>query len=291
MSERDEFTSRVGIMQGRLVPPEPGRFQSFPRTRWRDEFPLAAAANLEAIEWIYDEFGAGQNPIASDAGIAELGTLSGRYGVAVVSLCADYFMDRPIVRVTEEVLADLVARLYWLIERCHRAGIGRIVIPFVDAAKIETAEHEERVLALLQDVLPFAQLAGVEIHLETALGPAEFARFLARLPHPMLKVNYDAGNSASLGYRPQDELAAYGKRIVSVHVKDRLLGAGTVPLGTGNADLPALFAGLRRLGDRGDYVLQAARGDAGDEMSLGKCNAAFVRESIERAAATSEAAH
>ena len=32
----------LGVMQGRVVPPDQGRFQSFPRSRWRDEFPRAA---------------------------------------------------------------------------------------------------------------------------------------------------------------------------------------------------------------------------------------------------------
>jgi hexulose-6-phosphate isomerase len=284
MSERATPVRRIGIMQGRLGPPEAGRFQSFPRTRWQAEFAAAAAAKLDAIVCIYDQFGADVNPIASDPGIAQMQALSQRCGVAVVSVCADYFMDRPIVHATDDALADLVARLYWLIDRCRRAGVRRMVIPFVDASRIATAEHEERVLALLREMLPLAERACVELHLETAFGPADFARFLEKLPHPMLKVNYDAGNSASLGYAPTEELSAYGERIGSVHIKDRVLGAGTVPLGTGNADLPALFAGLERLGYRGDYVLQAARGVAGDETELATRNAAFVRESIERAA-------
>ena len=33
-----------GIMQGRLSPPEDGRFQSFPRNSWREEFRRAHEA-------------------------------------------------------------------------------------------------------------------------------------------------------------------------------------------------------------------------------------------------------
>ena len=57
-------------MQGRLLPPAEGRFQSFPRDGWEAEFPLASAAGLDAIEWIYDVFGEDVNPLATDAGIA-----------------------------------------------------------------------------------------------------------------------------------------------------------------------------------------------------------------------------
>ena len=54
---------KLGIMQGRLLPPEEQRFQSFPRQRWRDEFALAAAAGLDTIEWIYDAYGEDVNPL------------------------------------------------------------------------------------------------------------------------------------------------------------------------------------------------------------------------------------
>ena len=66
-----------------------------------------------------------------------------------------------------------------------------------------------------------------------------------------------------LGYRPDNELATYGDRVFSVHVKDRLLGGTTVPLGTGDADLPGAFRALGRAGYVGDFILQTARADDG----------------------------
>ena len=102
----------------------------------------------------------------------------------------------------------------------------------------------------LNAAMPFAEETGVELHLETSLGPAEFAKLLDGIPHPKLKVNYDSGNSASLGYAPADEFAAYGDRIGSVHIKDRVLNGGTVPLGTGDTDFPALFPGLEKFATR-----------------------------------------
>src|SRR5580700_6358344 len=94
----------LAVMQGRLVPPEAGRFQSFPRNRWRDEFPLAAQAGLDAIEWIYDQYGEDVNPLDTNSGIDEVRAHSQKYGVAVVSVCADYFMDRPMLRASDRDL-------------------------------------------------------------------------------------------------------------------------------------------------------------------------------------------
>ena len=97
------------------------------------------------------------------------------------------------------------------------------------------------------------------------MAPQAFRELLDLLDHPLVKVNYDAGNSASLGYRPEDEFAAYGARVGSVHIKDRRLGATTVPLGQGDTDFPSLREQLIQYDYRGDFVLQVARGEAGDE--------------------------
>jgi L-ribulose-5-phosphate 3-epimerase len=275
--------SRIAIMQGRLLPPQHGSFQCFPAERWREEFPKAAEAGLEAIEWIYDLQGAVVNPLASAAGITEMQALSKRHNIAVVSLCADYFMDRPFVAAGPAEFADLTTHLTWLIDRARLAGIERLVLPFVDASRIHTFAQTTAIAEMLQTVLPHAAEAGVELHLETAFGPEDLASLLARLPHPFLKVNYDSGNSSSLGYDVSCELAAYGSRIGSVHIKDRILGGGTVPLGTGDADIPALLAGLTANSYAGDFVLQVARGVAGEEVAWARHNIAHLHCQLERA--------
>jgi len=53
----------------------------------------------------------------------------------------------------------------------------------------------------------------------------------------LIKVNYDSGNSSSLGFVPEDEFGAYGHRIGSVHIKDRVRGGGDSAARTGDADL------------------------------------------------------
>jgi hexulose-6-phosphate isomerase len=253
-------------MQGRLGPPTDGRFQCFPRDGWRDEFERAARAGLGSIEWIYDVHGADVNPLATSTGVAEIRGLAERHSVAIRSLCADYFMDRPLLRTDATGRHELLTTLAWLIDRCRDAGIGHIVLPFVDASRIETEDEAALVVGMLRPALEVAERASVELHLETSLPPRQFAELLQRLPHRMLRANYDSGNSASLGYAPRDEFDAYGPRIGSIHIKDRVRGGGTVPLGTGNADFPALFESIAGVGYRGDFILQVARGEPGDEI-------------------------
>ena len=271
------MAANFGIMQGRLLPPEAGRFQCFPRTRWPEEFPKAAQAGLDCIEWIYDLYGADANPLLTDAGTAEIQRLCERHQVGVRSVCADYFMEQPLVRATPDQAEERLTSLASLMGRCSVIGITRVVLPFVDASKLESRGEIETLVPLLKRVLSDSEATDVEVHLETSLAPEPFAFLLGLLPHPMLKVNYDSGNSASLGFHPRDEFGAYGDRVGSVHIKDRVLGGGTVPLGSGDVDFEALFEELDRMNYAGDFILQVARGDPGAEVSLAIDSLAFVR--------------
>jgi hexulose-6-phosphate isomerase len=271
--------TKFGIMGGRLVPPEDGRFQCFPRNQWQSEFAHAAKVPFDYIEWVYDLYGHDINPLGNPAGtgIESLKNLVESTGVCIRSVCADYFMDKPLLRCGEQELDERLQELARILRNGSTVGVNRVVIPFVDASAIRSRENVVAVQDALQAAMPFADETGIEIHLETSLAPLEFASLLDRVPHPKLKVNYDSGNSASLGYSTANEFAAYGERIGSVHIKDRALNGGTVPLGTGNADFATLFSCLEKIDYRGDFTLQVARGTPGDEVVWAKQNMAFVR--------------
>lgn len=254
-------------MQGRLGAPEGGRFQSFPREGWQNEIRLAPQVPLRGIEWIFDLYGEGANPLETAQGRDELRTRLAASRVNVVSICADWFMDCPLVRIDPALRAQRVEKLEWLLSICPEMGVARVVLPFVDASKMSDSKDSETVLQVLHAMLPHATAANVELHLETDLAPREFRAFLDEIPSDLVKVNYDAGNSASLSYRPIDEFEAYGARIGSFHIKDRKAGGTTVPLGTGDTDFASLRAALIDTNYRGDFVLQVARGEPGDEAA------------------------
>ena len=272
---------RIGIMQGRLLPPLGNRIQGFPARAWADEFDLAAAVTLDAIEWIYEVSGAADNPVGTPAGVERLRALAADRGVGVWSLCADYFMDRPLLRVSESDRREGKSVLRWLVGQCAAAGMERIVLPFVDVSRIASGEDARVAAECLRSVLHELERTGVEIHLETDLPPYEFAGLLAAIDHPLVRANYDSGNSASLGYDPRAEFAAYGEFVGSIHVKDRVRGGGTVPLGQGDVDFDALFAEVRRVGYCGDFVLQVARGSPGEEVEWARHNLEFLRRYLD----------
>ena len=273
--------TQYGIMQGRLSPPEDGRFQSFPRNTWRSELPRAREAGLSYIEWIYDDYGASANPLTTDAGIEELIALKEQHGIATPAVCADWFMDFPFVRCTDDERARRVRFLGALLRAAARIDAHHLVLPFVDQSSIRTDEEKFTVLQVLNQALDTAEATGVELHLEADFNPPDFAAFLARIPHPMLKVNWDSGNSSGLGYVASVEFDAYGPRIGSIHIKDRLRkpdgSVETRPLGTGSADFNDVFASMHKIGYKSGITLQVARGTPGDEVNFIREQLAFLK--------------
>jgi len=252
-------------------PPEAGRFQSFPRARWRDEFPNAHAAGLTGIEWIVDAYGEDINPIFTEQGLAELDTLKQKHQIATPGICADWFMDFPLLRCSPAELATRELFLHRLFPIVQRIGARYIVLPFVDISRIQTPAEQDLLVRVLTTAAPLAAAHNVELHLETDLAPTPFAQLLTRLPHPAIRANYDSGNSSGLGYIATEEFAAYGPRIGSIHIKDRLRHPDgtitTMPLGQGSADLPSVFTCMKHLNYTGPITLQIARGEPGEEVS------------------------
>jgi L-ribulose-5-phosphate 3-epimerase len=268
-------------MQGRLVPPDDRRFQSFPRERWRDEFPNAVAAGVDYIEWIVDAHGADTNPIFSGDGLSEFDALKREYEIATPAICADWFMDYPFLRCSPAERAVRELFLHRLLPIARKIGADHVVLPFVDISRIETEEDKRIVVEVITTAAPIAQSVGVELHLETDLGPGDFAALLSCIPHPYVKANFDSGNSSGLGYVASEEFAAYGDRIGSVHIKDRRSkfagGIATMPLGEGSADFADVFLSMKRIDYNRGLTLQVARGEDGDEVSWIRQQLAFVK--------------
>jgi hexulose-6-phosphate isomerase len=254
---------RIGFMQGRLSPQVDGKIQAFPWHHWRDELALAEAAGFGLMEWTLDTERLYENPLMTPAGRAEIARLQSRHGVAIESLTGDFFMQAPFHKSSgaarERGLRDLSA----VCESCAALGIRMLVIPLVDGGRIESPEQEADVIRTLGALAPQLERLSVSIVFESDYAPRALAAFMGKLP-PAYGINYDIGNSASLGYDPVEEIGALGARIRNVHVKDRVRGGTTVPLGTGNADFAAAFGALRRARYGGNYILQTARAADGD---------------------------
>ncbi len=232
--------ARIGFMQGRLSAMVDGKIQAFPWNEWREEFSRAKALGLTRMEWTIDQDRLRENPLTTAAGRAD-----------IAALCASEWRanSKPHRRLLHAgaVLEGRAARrrtsliddLDLLLEACRRSRhrIRR------DPAGRQRQDRDARrrrdtLLRVLLDRAALAVEAGRQdrVRIRSA-ARASLRAFIARLPRENFGINYDIGNSASLGYDPAEEIAAYAPRILNVHVKDRLRGGTTVPLGTGAAEL------------------------------------------------------
>jgi len=255
-------------MQGRLSAMVDGKIQAFPRNEWREEFPRAQALGLKRIEWTIDQDRLRENPLNTTGGQQEIIELSRRHALKPASLTGDCFMQAPFWKMDGETQKSLVADLDLVLASCATLGIEFVVIPLVDNGRIENPGQTETLLRVLLDRASSLSRQGVKVVFESDLPPAPLAQFIDRFPREVFGINYDSGNSAALGYDSAEEISAYAPRILNVHVKDRLLGGTTVPLGTGAADLAKTIRLIEQSGYRGQYVLQTARATDGDHPGV-----------------------
>jgi hexulose-6-phosphate isomerase len=255
---------RIGFMQGRLSAMVDGKIQAFPWNEWREEFPRANALGLGRIEWTIDQERLRENPLTIETAHKEILDLSHQNAIRIPSLTGDCFMQAPFWKATGDAQNDLLADLDLVLGSANALGIELVVIPLVDNGKIENAGEAETLLRILTDRSASLSTQGVKIVFESDLPPVELAQFINKFPRETFGINYDIGNSAALGYDCSDEISAYGPRILNVHVKDRLRGGTTVPLGTGAAELAKAIRLLEHSGYCGQYILQTARAADGD---------------------------
>ena len=211
------------------------------------------------MEWTLDHDRLYQNPLLISQGQQEIRRLCEAHELSITSLTGDCFMQAPFWKCSGQDRAALEADFIAIARACTEIGIQMIVVPLVDNGRLENEQQEEALLAFMLTKADLFRALGLRIIFESDFAPGELARFIGRLPADAFGVNYDIGNSAALGYNPSEEFAAYGSRIVNVHVKDRALGGTTVPLGTGNADFPTVFRLLREVAYTGNLIMQTAR--------------------------------
>ena len=262
----------LGVMQGRLLPKYNGRYQAHPLGYWEKEFVIAAEIGFEYIEFILDYNDVDLNPLMNDKGLNQIIEQIGITNVGVKSVCADYFMEAPL-HITDIKIGDKsIEVLKRLMNNCKRIGVRDIVIPCVDQSSLKDEAAKQRFVNRLQPMQELAEKLSINLSLETDLGPDEFGSLLNKFASKRITVNYDTGNSASLGFDPIKEFECYGSRISDIHIKDRKLKGGSVLLGTGDTDFKSFFKLLSKLDYNGPFILQAFRDDEGLEITKQQFN-------------------
>lgn len=175
-------------------------------------------------------------------------------------------MHAPFWKASGQARTDLQSDFMAICRACSAVGIRMIVVPLVDNGRLETVEQEDVLVDFLLSQTSFLAEQQLMVIFESDFSPLDLCRFIARFPIERFGINYDIGNSAALGHNVIDEFSAFGERIVNVHVKDRVLGGTTVPLTSGNADLPLVFSEMDKIGYSKNIILQTARAKDNDHL-------------------------
>ena len=260
------MTNLFGTIQGRLLPKYKGRYQAHPVGYWENEFHVAKELKLDCIEFILDHNDADQNPLLNSDELKKLESVIFETGVIVKTICADYFMEAPLHSKDEIVAKKSMLVLEKLLQSAEKLNVSDIVVPCVDQSSLLDDGAVIRFVSQINKIIPDIEKRGINLSLETDLNPKKFVELLDKFDSKRITVNYDIGNSASLGFDPIEELNAYGDKITDIHIKDRMLGEGPVMLGKGNADFQLFFKKLKEFNYKGPFIMQAYRDDEGLEM-------------------------
>lgn len=255
-------------MQGRLSPLINGRIQAFPWKYWKDEFPAAQRISIHMMEWTLDQDRLYENPLLTQDGQTAIRALCKDHKLSIPSLTGDCFMQAPLWKAEGKQRTKLQRDFVEIVKGCATIGVAILVVPLVDNGRLDCAAQEDDLVHFLESQADFLELNSLKVVFESDYEPQELARFISRLSPAQFGINYDIGNSAALGFNPLEEFAAYGQRVLNVHVKDRLLGGTTVPLGGGNANFDAVFAALGKINYRGNFILQTARAADGNHADV-----------------------
>ena len=156
--------------------------------------------------------------------------------IKVENVCADYFMNYPLY-LTEEQSKFNYYTLKSLIINSTKIGVKNIILPCVDQSSLNQRYKKYSFLKFIEKFNSILEKHKVYLSLETDLPPKKFKKLIDSIDNPWVKINYDSGNSVSLGFDIDDEFEYYGNYISSVHIKDRKLNGPSVLLGKGELNI------------------------------------------------------
>lgn len=258
-----QLKKRIGFMQGRLTDIRDGRIQSFPWGNWEEELNTSQRLGFELMEWTIDKLDFDLNPLVSNP--ENVYKTLALKNTRVESVTCDSFMEEPFWQVGREGASTNLRKI---LKGMAVIGAKTLVVPLVDNSSL--SKNQEKI-ECVDFFLSFRQAlvaSRVNIAFEVDTNPEETCDFINNFPSGSFGINYDIGNSASLGFNPTEEFTKYGERIINVHVKDRKFEGHTVPLGEGDAQMALVFQLLNSIEFDGNYILQTARSKAGNHAEV-----------------------
>jgi len=254
---------KIGIMQGRLSPLYNNKIQSFPKYQWQKEFKKIRELKLNSIEWTLDHKEIIENPINTLEGKKKIIDLKKKYKINIKSLTGDCFMQNPFWKEKGIRRENLINILKLVLNNSSKIGVKKIILPLVDNGSINNNNQYNVLVSTLKKIIPLLKKNKQQILFELNFKPKKALRFIKKFNKKHFGINYDIGNSSSLGFKPKNEIKTYGNYIKNVHIKDRYFKGTTVRLGKGHANFNEVFINLKKKKYNGNFILQTARSKNG----------------------------
>ena len=265
----------LGFMQGRLSPMYNGKIQKFPVNHWKSEFYIASSLNINLIEWTIDEENFDKNPIVTKKGNSEILNLITKTGVKIHSITTDCFMQKPIWLKRNNYMKKKLSKL---IRCCGNLKIKYIIFPLVDNSSLKKFKNLNEIIKIFFNFQNLLKKHNVQILFESDFKPEQLKNFISKFNNRFFGINYDSGNSASLGYDINKEFMHYGSFIKNIHIKDRIRKGNTIKLGMGNTNFNKLFKNIKRIKYKNNLILQTARSESGEDIKELLDNLNFVKK-------------
>ena len=247
----------LGYVQGRLLKMPKRGYQAFPLENWHEEFALAKQRSLSHVDWVVDTYTLHTNPLLTSS--EQVAALTQQSGIAISAICLDFLMFTKDITVNQALASSIS-----YVRAGAEIGANYVMLPLVDGGSTLKKNLDIDVaFDLTRRIAKEANSLGLQVLLELDLPPQGVTRFLETLGVEVL-INYDIGDSASLGYQWEEEVAEYGSLIRSLHIKDRHLGGGPAMLGEGSSDWSRVLSWwLRNKVNSGPITMQTFRDENG----------------------------
>jgi L-ribulose-5-phosphate 3-epimerase len=265
----------LGFMQGRLVPQEKDKIQSFPWVNWKDEFKISNKIGLNLMEWTLDYKKFYKNPINDKEGRKLINYLKKKNNIKIKSITCDFFMQFPYFlkknKRTLKMLNDLIVN-------AKELNIKYLVLPLVDNGSLKTKRIEKKFIDMTLKLQKKLLNNKVKIIFESDFHPQKLLKFISKFPKESFGINYDSGNSAGQKFFFEEE-KIYFDRVLNIHLKDKNIKNVSVNLGEGVANFKDLFNYCKKIKYKGNFIFQTARNK--NDIGIMKKNILFFKKLYE----------
>jgi L-ribulose-5-phosphate 3-epimerase len=174
-----------------------------------------------------------------------------------------------------DCLKDNPAAPMWIrkgIDITKRLNAPVLMLVFFGKCQVLQRPELDRTIALIRELAPEAERAGVILGFENTSSGADNRYALDQVKSKAFKVWYDVGNSTYNGYDVPAEIRALGRdRICMFHIKDRGY------LGEGKVDVPAVLKAIDDIRFEG-YANLETGSPSGDVEADTRRNFEYLRQ-------------